>query len=752
MNYKFLNYDNNLPINIQFFDKQDNEPEWHKDIEIILVARGSANLDIKNTTYNLDGENLVLINSSEVHKLYNISEDSLIISLYFDPHYFEKYYTNFDKLYFSCNTSLIIDIDSDSKEKYHNMFSLCSSIMLSTLYNNNLDKIKILKNTFSLVEHLIDNFSLECSLDKPDLSVYHQRFNRILQYINENYTNKITLSDLAQREYLSTHYVSRFFNKYMGVGFIKYLNNFRLEKSMYDLVNTNKSILDLSLDHGFSSLKSYRNTFFEKYNMSPSVYRKNYTSANNMTESNSTLPSKNIAEFIDYLQKYESNQFSNPRVEYITKEINGVSFSKKNWVNFEKIFYFDNVYDALNSNWQKYFTKSIELIKPDFIKFAGIFNESMYDYDSIRNTYNWYNLESVLDFFSNIHITPFLKLEYDVKKESIKKFFARLESFILFCINKYDLESVREWKFELSSVEKDYPNMIKFYRTILDLIAETPTLSKLNFGIDFTINSNFHKEYFIKYIQDKKINFISIYASEKDFLDTKDFVRILLMKTKKLMKIKTYFIQQAENHYLNDTSYKATKIVHNVLNDYCECDSQFNFIDSSSNLSLFKGDTGMLTYNGINKPSFNALFVLSKLNGYLVDCGSGYIITKKQNSYSILLYNHQNIPDYFNHKSENYDKLYKNAKLKTKFIDLKINLEPGKYSLKSYIFNKKNGSIYDEWIKMGKPSVSNREVLRFLKSKESIGLKFSDTSVENSLHLKEHIILGSLKLIEINKV
>ena len=43
MNYKFLNYDNNLPINIQFFDKQDNEPEWHKDIEIILVARGSAN-------------------------------------------------------------------------------------------------------------------------------------------------------------------------------------------------------------------------------------------------------------------------------------------------------------------------------------------------------------------------------------------------------------------------------------------------------------------------------------------------------------------------------------------------------------------------------------------------------------------------------------------------------------------------------------------------------------------------------------
>lgn len=750
MNYKFLNYDNNLPINFLFFDKQDNELEWHKDIEIVLLLRGNAFLDIKNNTYYLDGENIVLINSSEIHRIYNISEDSLIISLYFDPHYFEKYYNNFEKLYFDCNSS--INIDLDDRDKFKKLFSLCSSIILSMLYNNSLDQIKVLKNTFNLVEHLIDSFSAEGILESSDVSIYHQRFNRILQYINDNYTTKITLADLAKREYLTTHYVSRFFNKYMGVGFLKYLNNFRLEKSMYDLINTNKSILDLSLDHGFSSLKSYRTTFFEKYNMSPSTYRKNYASALNNVENNPTLPNTSTSDLIDCLQKYESHNFSNPMVEYITKDIDGISFSKKQWLNFEKIFYFNNVYDALNSNWQRNFALTIDLIKPDFIKFNGVFNENMYDYDELKNHYNWYNIESVLDFFMQNHVNPFMKIEYDAKKESIKKFFYRLESFILFCIDKYDLESVREWKFELSSIEKDYPNMIKFYTTILDQIAENKILSKLNFGIDFTISSTFYKEYFIKYIQDKKINFISVYAAERDFLETKDFLRILLMKTKKLMKIKTYFIQQVENHYLNDTSYKATKIVDNFLNDYCECDTQVNFIDNSSNLNLFKGDTGILTYNGLKKPSFNAIFTLSKLSGYVVDTGSGYIITKNKNTYKILLYNHQNIEDYFNNTNDDYTQLYKDIKLKIKFIDLKIELEPGSYSMKSYTLNKKNGSIYDEWIRMGKPPVSNREVLRFLKSKESIGLQFSDSLIEDSIHLKEHIILGSLKLIEISKI
>ncbi len=746
--YNFLKYPKNLPVNINLFNSDNNEFEWHKDIEIILVGRGSATLQVKNDVFNIQKESIILINSSEVHKLYNISKDCLIISLYFDPCFFDKYYKDFSKLQFRCNSLLETDLD---KAHYNKLTKLVSSIALSILYNNELNSINILKDMFNLVGYIIEHFTLTIDLYDSDLSSYHQRFNRILEYINNNYTEKITLSDLAKREYLTTHYISRFFNKYMGVGFIKYLNSFRLDKSMNDLTNTNKTLLDIALDHGFPSLKSYRTTFFEKYNMSPSAYRKSYSNINNDLETKNTynLPNSNISEYIYFLQKYQSN---NTQVEYIAKDIDGVNFSKKSWINFEKILYFDKAYAALNYTWQNNLLKTLEIIKIDFLKFSGIFDEDMYHHDKNKNVYIWYNLENIFDFLSKNHINPFLKLEYSNKNENLKDFFNKLENFISFCIDRYGLEYVKQWKFELSSIEKDYPSMLKFYNNTLDSILSSTLLSKLNFGIDFTIGSTFHREHFLKYIQDKKINFISIYVNEKVFIETKEFVKLLLVKTKRLMKIKTYFIQKTENHYLNDTCYMATKMVNSFVDDYFLYNSQIDFIDNFKNMKIFKGEKGILTYNGLKKPTFNAFFLLGKLHGYIVDSGNGYILTKNQDSYKLLLFNHKNINNYMNKLEENYDHLYKDILLKTKYIDLKIKLDKGKYNLKHYSLNKKNGSIYDEWLKMGKPVISGGEVVRYLKSKESLGLKFEDNIIENEINIKEHIMIDGLKLIEINKI
>lgn len=746
--YNFLKYSENSPVNIHLFNSNNIDFEWHKDIEIILVGRGSATLQVKNDTFNLQKESIILINSSEVHKLYNLSEDCLIIGLYFDPYFFEKYYKDFSKLQFRCNSLLETDID---KVHYNKLIKLFSSIALSILYNDELNNINILKNMFHLTGYLIEHFNFYIDLNGSDLSSYHQRFNRILEYINNNYTEKITLSDLSRREYLTTHYISRFFNKYMGVGFIKYLNSFRLDKSMNDLTNTNKTLLDIALDHGFPSLKSYRTTFYEKYNMSPSAYRKSYIDINkdSEVENNYNFPKSNISEYIYFLQKYQSN---NTQVEYIAKDIDGVNFSKKSWINFEKILYFHKASSALNYTWQSNLLKTLEIIKIDFLKFSGIFDEDMYHHDKNKNVYIWYNLENIFDFLSKNHINPFLKLEYSNKSENLKDFFNKLENFISFCVDRYGIEYVKQWKFELSSIEKDYPSMLKFYNNILDNISSSTLLSKLNFGIDFTIGSTFHREHFLKYIKDKKINFISIYVNEKVFLETKEFVKLLLVKTKRLMKIKTYFIQKTENHYLNDTCYMATKMVDSFVDDYFLYNSQVDFIDSLKNMKIFKGEKGILTYNGLKKPTFNAFFLLGKLNGYIVDSGSGYILTKNQDSYKLLLFNHKNINNHINTLEENYDHLYKDILLKTKYMDLKIKLDDGKYTLKHYTLNKKNGSIYDEWLKMGKPIISGGEVVRFLKSKESLGLKFEDEIIENEINIKEHIMIDGLKLIEINRV
>ena len=63
------------------------------------------------------------------------------------------------------------------------------------------------------------------------------------------------------------------FKKETGQTFINYLNNYKIERSKDLLKNTNKTLLDISLEVGFNN-QSYYSTIFKKYtNMTPQEYR-----------------------------------------------------------------------------------------------------------------------------------------------------------------------------------------------------------------------------------------------------------------------------------------------------------------------------------------------------------------------------------------------------------------------------------------------------------------------------------------------
>ncbi|MBS3976158.1 MAG: response regulator [Syntrophomonadaceae bacterium] len=70
-------------------------------------------------------------------------------------------------------------------------------------------------------------------------------------YINENYHSKITLKQMAGKLYLNPCYFSRIFKKYVGEGFIAYLNRVRLEKADALLASGKYSVAEVSKMVGF---------------------------------------------------------------------------------------------------------------------------------------------------------------------------------------------------------------------------------------------------------------------------------------------------------------------------------------------------------------------------------------------------------------------------------------------------------------------------------------------------------------------
>lgn len=98
----------------------------------------------------------------------------------------------------------------------------------------------------------------------------------ITQYIDEHYSEKLLLSDIAEREDMDLYYLSHFFKDNFGMSFQNYLLKIRCERARRLLLLTDYSLLDISVSCGFSDPKYFNKGFQQQYGYTPKEYRKNF--------------------------------------------------------------------------------------------------------------------------------------------------------------------------------------------------------------------------------------------------------------------------------------------------------------------------------------------------------------------------------------------------------------------------------------------------------------------------------------------
>lgn len=104
-------------------------------------------------------------------------------------------------------------------------------------------------------------------------AVQINRFKDVLNYIEEHYTEQISLNDMARIASLSPRYFCRFFRKMTQYTPTEYLNYFRIECACEQLADSHCSITDVALNCGFNDISYFIKAFHKAKGVTPKQYK-----------------------------------------------------------------------------------------------------------------------------------------------------------------------------------------------------------------------------------------------------------------------------------------------------------------------------------------------------------------------------------------------------------------------------------------------------------------------------------------------
>lgn len=198
--------------------------------------------------------------------LFGFSDSFNVIQIHVAKTYFEKYEQPYDA--FTEKQSICCNTQSKLYELIHCSFTgLARSIYLESIVLHLLFQIQ--KN--SLIFHSdCDTCSF---LNRP---IELEKIQKAKEFIINHLDQNITIPILANFVGTNQCYLKKGFKEVTGQTVFEFLQENRMIKAHHLLQTTDKSVLEISMDTGYSSVSSFSQTYKRYFGIPPSATQKQF--------------------------------------------------------------------------------------------------------------------------------------------------------------------------------------------------------------------------------------------------------------------------------------------------------------------------------------------------------------------------------------------------------------------------------------------------------------------------------------------
>ncbi|MGN0154207.1 MAG: AraC family transcriptional regulator [Lachnospiraceae bacterium] len=255
------------------------ERHWHHYIEILYIVHGSYEFEINLQNYTLKAGDICILNTGDLHQIQGNSARAVHDVVLFDPCILEFAYG--DECQEDCVQPLmeqlfLMPAIYRHGEKENRLISpKVQELMQAAIERKEgwyfRSKLLILELILQIYQEgwMLPTESVQSSAERRKI----QHYKSVISYMEEHYSQRITLQDLADTIPCNSQYLCRFFKEIAGISPIQYLINLRVNRACYLLEHTSKSILDVALECGFENVSYFIRKFKELKGCTPKEYR-----------------------------------------------------------------------------------------------------------------------------------------------------------------------------------------------------------------------------------------------------------------------------------------------------------------------------------------------------------------------------------------------------------------------------------------------------------------------------------------------